>query len=102
MNRRPGLTSQATAEDIAPEGYEHRSRDSLAQAAVRVLAALYAGQPRPDAPASSLIPEKRARNLALVRRYLAGEAVADLAHEFGISVRRVNRLIRRYLDRGEA
>jgi hypothetical protein len=40
------------------------------------------------------------RNQEIVRRYLAGERAVDLAKEFGITVRRVNRLIRRYLDRG--
>jgi Mor family transcriptional regulator len=50
-------------------------------------------------PVSDLIPEKEWRNQEILRRYLDGERSADLAREFGISVRRVNRLIRRYLHR---
>jgi len=38
--------------------------------------------------------------LEIVQRYLAGERAVDLAQEFGISVRRVNRLVRRYQNRG--
>ncbi|MBE2194859.1 MAG: helix-turn-helix domain-containing protein [Anaerolinea sp.] len=34
-----------------------------------------------------------------MQRFLAGERTADLAREFGISVRRVNRLVRRYQSR---
>jgi Mor family transcriptional regulator len=48
-----------------------------------------------------MIPAKTLRNLEIVRRYLAGERTADLAKEFEISIRRVNRLIRRHLDRGQ-
>ncbi len=51
-------------------------------------------------PASDIPPLKADRNQEIVRRYLAGERAVDLAEEYGISVRRVNRLIRRYLDRG--
>jgi len=42
---------------------------------------------------------KANRNKEIVRHYLADEHGGDLAKEFGISVRRVNKLIRRYLDR---
>ena len=54
-----------------------------------------------ETPVSDMIPEKEWRNKEIVRRYLAGERAVDLAKEFGISVRRVNRLIRRYVDRGQ-
>jgi Mor family transcriptional regulator len=66
-----------------------------------VLWIMYAGKPKTEKPASSMIPTKTQRNQEIVRRYLAGERAVDLAKEFGISVRRVNRLIRRYLDRGQ-
>jgi Mor family transcriptional regulator len=66
-----------------------------------VLAQLYSGMSEADTPVSDMIPEKEWRNQEIVRRYLAGERAVDLAKEFGISVRRVNRLIRRYLDRGQ-
>jgi len=90
------------AEDAHPEGYQPISRDSLFRIVERVLAAFYAHKPLPQKPASSLIPEKQSRNLEIVQRYLAGERAADLAQEFGISVRRVNRLVRRYQNRGQA
>jgi len=48
-----------------------------------------------------MIPEKDQRIQEIFARYMAGERAVDLAREFGISVRRVNRLIRRYLDRGQ-
>jgi DNA-directed RNA polymerase specialized sigma24 family protein len=48
-----------------------------------------------------MIPTKTECNQEIVQRYLAGERAADIAQNFGISVRRVNRLIRRYLNRGQ-
>jgi hypothetical protein len=70
-------------------------------AVATVLWIMYGDQPKPDKPASSMIPTKIQRNQEIVRRYLAGERAADLAKEFGISIRRVNRLIHRYLNRGQ-
>ena len=46
-------------------------------------------------PASAAIPEKVDRNQEIYKRYTAGERVQELASEFGISVRQVNRLINR-------
>ena len=46
-----------------------------------------------------MIPPKTTRNEDFVQRYLAGERTVDLADEFGISVRRVNRIIRRFQDK---
>ena len=66
-----------------------------------VLWVMYADRPKPTRPASSMIPTKTDRNREIIRRYLAGERAVDLAQEFGISVRRVNRLVRRYLNRGQ-
>ena len=65
-----------------------------------VLWVMYANRPKPTRPASSMIPTKTNRNHEIFQRYMEGERAVDLAREFGISVRRVNRLIRRYLDRG--
>ena len=70
-------------------------------AVATVLWIMYAEKPKPDKPASSMILPKIQRNQEIVRRYLAGERAVDLEKEFGISVRRVNRLIRRYFDRGQ-
>jgi Mor family transcriptional regulator len=42
-----------------------------------------------------MIPPKTERNLEILRRYQSGERVVDLAMHYGISVRRVNRLIRK-------
>ncbi len=72
----------------------------MSLAVQRVLAQLYRGIEEASAPVMDMIPEKAWRNREVIRRYLAGERAVDLAREFGISVRRVNRLIRRYLDRG--
>ena len=73
----------------------------MSLAVQRMLAQLYSGMGESETPVSDMIPEKEWRNQEIVRRYLAGERAVDLAKEFGISVRRVNRLIRRYLDRGQ-
>jgi Mor family transcriptional regulator len=70
-------------------------------AVATVLWIMYGDQPKPEKPASSMIPTKTQRNQEIVRRYLADERAVNLAKEFGISVRRVNRLIRRHLDRGQ-
>ena len=64
-----------------------------------VLRIMYGDKPAPVKPASSMIPPKIQRNQEIIQRYLAGERAIDLAEEYGISVRRVNKLIRRYLDR---
>ena len=88
--------------DVLPEGYEPTSRDSMGLAVATALWIMYGDQQKPEKPASSVIPPKTQRNQEIVRRYLAGERAADLAKEFGVSVRRVNRLIRRHLDRGHS
>jgi hypothetical protein len=85
---------------VLPEGYEPTSRDSVGLAVATVLWILYGDEPKSEKPASSMIPTKDHRNQEIVRRYLAGERAADLAKEFGISIRHVNRLIRRHLARG--
>jgi DNA-binding CsgD family transcriptional regulator len=81
------------------EGYEPTSRDSMGFAVEMVLWVMYADRPKPTRPASSMIPTKTERNQEIIRRYVAGERAIDLAREFGISVWRVNHLIRRYLNR---
>jgi len=73
----------------------------MSQAVRRVLAQLYRGMIASDAPVSDMLPEKDVRNQAIYHRYLAGERAIELASEFEISVRRVNKLIRRYLNRGQ-
>ncbi len=86
---------------MALEGFGNISSASMSLAVQRVLAQLYSGMIEAETPVRDMIPEKEWRNQEIVRRYLAGERAVDLAKEFGISVRRVNRLIRRYLDRGQ-
>ena len=73
----------------------------MSHAVRSVLAQLYLGLIEMDSPVSDMIPEKDVRNQAIYHRYLAGERAVDLASEFEISVRRVNKLIRRYLTRGQ-
>ncbi|MHB8624834.1 MAG: helix-turn-helix domain-containing protein [Aggregatilineales bacterium] len=73
----------------------------MSQAVRQVLLQLYGGMIEADAPVSDMIPEKEQRNREIFTRYMTGERAVDLAREFGISVRRVNRLIRRYLNRGQ-
>jgi Mor family transcriptional regulator len=73
----------------------------MSQAVRQVLLQLYRGMIEADTPVSDLIPEKEQRNREIYHRYMVGERAVNLAREFGISVRRVNRLIRRYLNRGQ-
>ncbi len=73
----------------------------MSLAVQRVLAQLYRVIEEAIAAVTDMISPKAWRNREIIRRYLAGERAVDLAREFGISVRRVNRLIRRYLDRGQ-
>ncbi len=48
---------------------------------------------------SSMIPAKVDCNRELIARSLAGARAIELAEEYGISMRCVNRLVRRHLDR---
>jgi Mor family transcriptional regulator len=73
----------------------------MSHAVRQMLAQLYRGMIESNVPVSDMIPEKDQRNQEIFTRYTAGERAVDLAREFEISVRRVNRLIRRYLDRGQ-
>jgi len=73
----------------------------MSHAVRQVLLQLYRGVIEAGAPVSNMIPEKDQRNREIYHRYMAGERAVDLARDFGISIRRVNRLIRRYLDRGQ-
>ncbi len=85
---------------VLQEGYKPTSREPMGLAVAMVLWIMYGDRPKHNKPTSSIIPPKTQRNQEIVQRYLAGERAVDLAKEFRISVRRVNRLIRRDLDRG--
>jgi len=84
------------AEDLHPGGYRSVSRDSSTLAIEYILWVYWTENPAPRAPASSMIPPKTQRNLEILRRYQAGERAFDLAIDYGTSVRRVNRLIRKF------
>ena len=86
---------------MLPGGFGNISSASMSLAVWRVLAQLYRGIAESLVPVTDTIPEKEWRNAEIIRRYSKGERAAELAREFGISVRRVNRLIRRYLNRGQ-
>jgi Mor family transcriptional regulator len=64
-----------------------------------ILRILYVGVSAPDQPVSGMIPSKEKRNLEIYQRYMAGESSTALAQEFGISTRRVIRLVHRYQRR---
>jgi hypothetical protein len=86
---------------VLPGGFGNISSATPSRAVAVILQLLYEDRPLPTKPISDSPPLKADRNHEIVRRYLAGERAVDLAKEFGVSVRRVNRLIRRYLDRGK-
>ena len=64
-----------------------------------VLRRLYLGMIEPTEPVTDEIPEKDQRNFEIYTRYMNGERAVDLATEFHVSVRRVNKLVRRYINR---
>ena len=86
---------------MLPEGFGGIPPASPSTAAAIVLRLLYKDRPLPKSPVSDIPPLKVDRNQEIYNHYMAGECAVDLAKEFGISVRRVNRLIRRYFDRGQ-
>ena len=86
---------------LHPEGLEIISRDKFVFSVTLVLKVFYFEVTAPTVPVSSMIPVKVDRNRELIERFLAGERAVDLAGAFGISVRRVNRIVRRYLDRND-
>ena len=96
---RRSLSVQYDYITVLPEGFGSISSTTPSQAVAVILRLLYKDQLIPAKPVNDKPPLKAERNQEIVRRYLAGECAVDLAEEFGISVRRVNRLIRHYLDR---
>jgi Helix-turn-helix domain len=86
---------------VLPEGFGNISSATPSQAVAIILRLLYKDQTLPTKPVSDIPPLKADRNREIYDRYLAGERAIDLAREFGISVRRINRIIRRYLNRGQ-
>jgi len=71
----------------------------MSRAVQRILEQLYRGQTESDTPVNDMIPEKVQRNQEIYDRYMAGERAVDLAKKFGVSVRRINRNIRRMVKR---
>jgi Mor family transcriptional regulator len=65
-----------------------------------ILRALYGGVSAPDQPVSGMMTKEK-RNLEIYQRYMVGESSSALAQEFGISTRRVIRLVQRYQRRRE-
>jgi hypothetical protein len=77
---------------VLPGGFGNISSATPSQAVAIILRLLYKDQSLPAKPVSDILPPKAGRNHEIVQRYLAGERVVDLAKEFEVSVRRVNRL----------
>ena len=80
---------------MLPGGLGNISSATRSKAAAIILWRLYKDQPTPERPVSDIPPLKEDRNKEIYDRYMAGERAVDLAKEFGISVRRINKLIRR-------
>ena len=84
---------------MARKGYRVPLCDSLNGAIGLILRMLY---PYPLAfamPVSDKRPTKTDRNQEIYDRYSPRERAANLAQEFGVSVRRINRLINRLKGR---
>jgi hypothetical protein len=80
---------------LLPEGFGGISPASPSSAAAILVWLLYKDQPLPKSPVSDIPPLKADRNQEIYNRYMAGERAIDLAMVFGISVRRINKIIRR-------
>ncbi len=83
-----------------PEGFGNLSSAKVRSSVRAMVTLLYRNIPLPENPLSDIPPVKLDRNRELYERYKAGERVADLAREYGISVRRTNRLIKRFATKG--
>jgi len=79
-----------------PEGFQTTLRDSLELAFFIFGWLLYPFPVVSDSLITDAIPSKADRNELIYIRYLAGERAAYLAQEFGVSVRRINKLIWRF------
>jgi hypothetical protein len=77
-----------------PGGVGEHILRKRSEAAAIILRRLYKDQRLPERPVSDISPLKEARNQESYDRYMAGERAVDLAKEFGVSVRRINKLIR--------
>jgi hypothetical protein len=82
------------------EGFGNISSATPSHAVAVILRQLYKDQPLPAKPINDIPPLKAEPNQEIYDRYMTGVGTADLAEEFGISVRRVNNLIHRYLNHG--
>jgi hypothetical protein len=78
---------------MLPEGFQTISRDYMGPTVAVILVVLNGSFITTSIRVTSSIPPKTERNQEIIHRYLAGERALDLAQEFGISVRRVNKLI---------
>jgi hypothetical protein len=88
------LISRAQQEFKLTRDLQPRACSTASQAALQIVAYLYAGSVRPNSPWNDKTPSKLTRNEAIRQRFLAGEAVADLAVAFGVSTQRVHQVIR--------
>jgi DNA-binding NarL/FixJ family response regulator len=69
------------------------ARFSLVQAALLFFKHIHSNKSTPLKPISRKLPAKTERNLRIRQKFEAGEAVTDIAEEFGISAQRVSQII---------
>jgi hypothetical protein len=80
---------------LLSEGYGDVRLLACDDAETLLLEWLYAGRDEPR-PLKYNHLSRRERNAEIIRRFRAGESAIVLAQEFGISDRRIRRLIQRY------
>ena len=68
---------------------------SLESAIQKILTRLYAGFSFPEKPINLSHVKKSERNAQIRARYANGEALSDLAREFGLSPQRVYQIVHR-------
>src|SRR5450631_2028221 len=78
---------------MPPRGCDDVASLTLSQAAARILDWLYDGIPLPQVLQPNQTQPKIVRNDEIRKRYAAGETLAALATEYGVSKQRVHQIL---------
>jgi len=78
---------------MPPQGFHPISCSTPSRGSRYIIVVLYLGIPRHLLPKNDQTPRRIERNELIRQRYAAGESVAALADEFGISVQRLYQIL---------
>lgn len=94
----PPQEFQEVGNRVAPTGFQHISLPSLKGSVSRLLRILYSDSSLNTTPVSYLKEEKTDRNQSMLDRHKHGDTLAEIAHDYGISVARVHQIISKLAD----